>query len=745
MAHLLGSQACMDSLRTDLTDLQGAIVDVFSRAGPVHFPSWKFPDRMACDLDMVALLEHYDHVPGDPEFTQLSHAVLLELVIDRLLLLLQSCMSYLENLGSEQMMPPARATGPCMSVGLTVRRFWDSLLKLGTLHQQPLPQKGANQRETATSKPTKGEPARSPECLPAKFIKPSSPVPGLPQTCQEPESTPVRASLQFPATTSRNTRSVYSQTIETALVPCDACASVQGSLQKVGKVVISLCQSQNLPSSLGQFQQLVQDSMGLRPLPAATVGRWAAEQRKDLKRLSKHVEALRAQLEEAEGQKDGLRKQAGKLEQALKQEQGARRRQAEEDEQCLSEWERDKQQLLTETSDLKTKMATLERELKQQQESTQAMETKAQQLQEEGERRAAAERQVQQLEEQVQLLVGRLEGAGQQICWASTELDKEKARVDSMVRHQESLQAKQRALLKQLDSLDQEREELRGSLDEAEAQRAHVEEQLQSEREQGQCQLRAQQELLQSLQREKQGLEQATTDLRLTILELERELVELRERERLLVAFPDLHQPTKTQIQIHGPVPLGTGGRSSSVESQITCPTDSGNVTDHMERQVQANDIRIQVLQEENGRLQSMLSKIREVAQQGGLKLIPQDRLWSPSSKGTQGATQPVQAQSTSPGPLGRQHLPGSKTGRTLLGQPCASPPRQPCASPPRQPCASPPRQPCSQPSKSLLEGVTHLDTSTQNPIKALVRLRKRLSPGRGQASSAHQPQERPM
>ncbi|XP_054326282.1 coiled-coil domain-containing protein 157 [Pongo pygmaeus] len=768
MAHLLGSQACMDSLRTDLTDLQGAIVDVFSRAGPVRFPSWKFPDRMACDLDMVALLEHYDHVPGDPEFTQLSHAVLLELVIDRLLLLLQSCMSYLENLGSEQMMPPAQAVGPCMSVGLTVRRFWDSLLRLGTFHQQPLPQKGANQRETPTSKPTtKGEPARSPECLTAKFIKPSSPVLGLPQTCQEPESIPVRASLHFPATTSKNTRSVHSQTIETALVPCDACASVQGSLQKVGKAVISLCQRQNLPSSLGQFQQLVQDSMGLRPLPAATVGRWAAEQRKDLTRLSKHVEALRAQLEEAEGQKDGLRKQAGKLEQALKQEQGARRRQAEEDKQCLSEWEHDKQQLLTETSDLKTKMATLERELKQQRESTQAVEAKAQQLQEEGERRAAAERQVQQLEEQVQqleaqvqLLVGRLEGAGQQICWASTELDKEKARVDSMVRHQESLQAKQRALLKQLDSLDQEREELRGSLDEAEAQRACVEEQLQSEREQGQCQLRAQQELLQSLQREKQGLEQATTDLRLTILELERELVELKERERLLVAFPDLHRPTETQIH---------GGRSSSVESQITCPTDSGNVTDHMERQVQANDIRIRVLQEENGRLQSMLSKIREVAQQGGLKLIPQDRLWSPSSKGTQGATppvqaqstSPVQAQSTSPGPLGRQHLPSSRTGRTLLGQPCtspprqpcasasqqpcASPPRQPCASPPRQPCTFPPRQPCSQPSKSLLEGVTHVDTCTQNPIKALVRLRKRLSPGRGQASSAHQPQERPM
>lgn len=64
-------------------------------------------------------------------------------------------------------------------------------------------------------------------------------------------------------------------------------------------------------------------------------------------------------------------------------------------------------------------------------------ETKTQQLQEEAKHKVEAERQVQQLEEQVQLLAGRLDGASQQIRWASTELDKEKARVDSMVRHQE--------------------------------------------------------------------------------------------------------------------------------------------------------------------------------------------------------------------------------------------------------------------------------------------------------------------
>uniref|UniRef100_G3STR0 Coiled-coil domain containing 157 n=1 Tax=Loxodonta africana TaxID=9785 RepID=G3STR0_LOXAF len=717
MAHLLGSQACMDSLRKDLTDLQGAIVDVFSRAGPVHFPSWKFPDRMACDVDMVALLEHYDYVPSDPEFTQLSHVVLLELVIDRLLLLLQSCASYLENLSSEQTMPPGQASGPCMSVGLTVRRFWNTLLGVGMLYQQAAPQKRANQGETPTSKPTaKGEPARSPEFVTAKFIKPPSPMPGLSQTCQESDTIPSRVSLQCPARTAENTRSVYSQTVETALVPCDACTSVQGSLQEVGKVVISLCQGQNLPSSLDQFQQLVQDSMGLRPLPAATVGRWVAEQSKDLMRISKHVGALaqlvgplRAQLEEAEGQKDGLRKQVDELGQMLQQEQEVRRQQAEEAEQRLVEWKCDKQQLLAETSDLKKKVAVLEGELKQKQESTQAIEVKAQQLQEEAELRVAAEKQVQQLEGQVQLLAGRLDGASQQIRWASTELDKEKARVDSMVRHQESLQAKQRALLQQLDSLDQEREELRGSLDEAEAQRAQVEEQLQSlqsEREQGQCQLLAQQELLQSLQWEKQGLEQATTDLRLTISELERELLELKERERLLVAFPDLHRPLEAQIQ------------------------SSGNVTDDMERQVQANSIRIRVLQEENGRLQAMLSKIQEAAQQGGLKLIPQDQLWSPLTKGTPGTARP--ARRASPGSLGRRPPPGSRTssaGRTLSGQSRTSLSQQPG----------------SRPSKSSLEDVPHSAICSQNPIHALARLRRRLSPCRGQASSAHQPQERPM
>ncbi|KAM6317939.1 coiled-coil domain-containing protein 157-like [Podargus strigoides] len=83
MAHLLGHRGCMESLRADLRDLQAAIDDVSSRAGAVRFPSWKFPDKVASELDLPALLERHRYIASDPEFTQLSHVVLLELAIDR--------------------------------------------------------------------------------------------------------------------------------------------------------------------------------------------------------------------------------------------------------------------------------------------------------------------------------------------------------------------------------------------------------------------------------------------------------------------------------------------------------------------------------------------------------------------------------------------------------------------------------------------------------------------------------------
>lgn len=82
MAHLLGSQACLESLEQDITDVQTTVLDLLSRVGPVQSPSWKYPDKIACELDIEELLERYSH-SNDEDHCKLSHIILFELLIDR--------------------------------------------------------------------------------------------------------------------------------------------------------------------------------------------------------------------------------------------------------------------------------------------------------------------------------------------------------------------------------------------------------------------------------------------------------------------------------------------------------------------------------------------------------------------------------------------------------------------------------------------------------------------------------------
>jgi len=83
MASLLGSKYCIDGLRSDVSDLQSAVVDVLSRVGPsASFRSWKYPDEMSTDVRIAELLETHVY-SEDEEERQIAHIVLMELVIDR--------------------------------------------------------------------------------------------------------------------------------------------------------------------------------------------------------------------------------------------------------------------------------------------------------------------------------------------------------------------------------------------------------------------------------------------------------------------------------------------------------------------------------------------------------------------------------------------------------------------------------------------------------------------------------------
>ncbi|NXY21726.1 CC157 protein, partial [Atrichornis clamosus] len=581
MAHLLGHRGCMESLRADLRDLQAAIADVSSRAGAVRFPSWKFPDKVSCDLDMSVLLQRYRHSESEPEFSQHAHVVLLELVIDRLLLLLQSFTGYAETVLSGRAVPPARAPGPCMSAGLTARTFWSTMLKLGAFCQQLQDKEKDCGKEIPTQQSSAPQPGKSGKkhlkcCLPDVLELRTAPEAAQSRSVCVPGSSQPRAGPSL----AQGTRSVPTQTSGPPLGSCDTCSSAQASLREVGRAITSICQSQNIPSALSKFQEVLEDSTGRRRLSATDMSYWASEQSKDLSRINKHLQGLlqqvipvKAELEEMGKQKEELRRKVEDFSQKLQAEKDTQAEQQRKADQSLKDKDKEHSQAV----------ARLEQDKDDLRRGTELLghgrcvspELSKTTLLEEMRTTMVARSQVLELEEKVQVLTGQRDNLGQELSATSMQLEKEKVRVESMLRHEESLQAKQRTLLQQLGSLDQEREELQASLGEAEEDKARLAEQLEQSQEQSRKQLQAQ---------------QANTS------QLEEQAQELRERERLLVFFPELHVPTEMQFE------------------------SSGNLTQDMENQLQANSIRIEVLERENARLGALLAKVKAAAEQGVLK-----------------------------------------------------------------------------------------------------------------------------
>ncbi|NWU01988.1 CC157 protein, partial [Urocynchramus pylzowi] len=591
MAHLLGHRGCMESLRADLRDLQAAIADVCSRAGAVRFPSWKFPDKVSCELDMAVLLQRYRHSDGEPEFSQHAHVVLLELLIDRLLLLLQSFTGYAESVLSGRAVPPPRGAGPGMSAGLTARTFWSTMLKLGAFCQQLRHQEKDCRWEIPTqqSSPPSDPQAGKHQKEHQKCFLPDVLEPGTPPEAAQPTSVCPNPSGQPRASPSlaQSTRSVPTQTPGSPLGSCDTCSSAQASLHEVGRAITSICQSQSIPSALSKFQEVLQDSSGRRNLSATDMSYWASEQSKDLSRISKHLQGLlqqlnplKAELEEMGKQKEKLQKQVEDFSRKLQAEKNTQAEQQKKAEQSLKAKEKEHSEAV----------ARLEQDKDDLQRGTELLahggcvfpELSKATLLEELRTTMVARSQVLELEEKVQVLTGQRDRLEQELSASSLQLEKEKVRVESVLRREESLQAKQRTLLQQLDSLDREHEELQASLGEAEEDKAWLAEQLEQSQEQSGKQLQAQ---------------QANTS------RLEEQAQELRERERLLVLFPDLHIPTETQFE------------------------SSGNFTEDMKSQLEANKIRIEVLEQENAQLEALLAKVKAAAEQGVLKLIPQAQL----------------------------------------------------------------------------------------------------------------------
>lgn len=137
-------------------------------------------------------------------------------------------------------------------------------------------------------------------------------------------SSPTHSSPCSPVFSSQNKSC---QTVESSLIPCDACHQVQTLLRKTGDALVDLLQSEGLPSSLQPLLAAVDDSLELGRMTAGDVSQWANEQRRDTRRLEKHlqdvrctVQPLKDRLAAAEEEQKRFRSQLERAEKDFNQE-----------------------------------------------------------------------------------------------------------------------------------------------------------------------------------------------------------------------------------------------------------------------------------------------------------------------------------------------------------------------------------------------------------------------------------------
>ncbi|KAF3851059.1 hypothetical protein F7725_012831 [Dissostichus mawsoni] len=269
MSQFLGRQDSIESLRKDVVDLQGALLDVFSRTGPVRFTSWKFPDKLSCNLDMVALLEKYDFLDGEDALN-----------------------AYVEKIRCSHRRDQTQQKG-CLSVGLVVRNYWSNLVQFANLKESYKDTKKQRKVKTLDCDGTETVSLVSPQMSQSRDdLSPwssSSSFKFLPQS-----HAPSSSTHNTPCYQKVDSHHVSSQTVESSLVPCNACHQVQSTLIKTGRAFVELLQGESLPSSLQPLLVAVEDTLELGHMTAGDVAQWANEQLRDMRRLMKHLQEVRS-------------------------------------------------------------------------------------------------------------------------------------------------------------------------------------------------------------------------------------------------------------------------------------------------------------------------------------------------------------------------------------------------------------------------------------------------------------------
>lgn len=662
MAHLLGSQACLDSLRQDISDVQTTVMDLLSRVGPVRSPSWKYPDKISCELDIDDLLERYSY-SNDDDHCKLSHIILFELLIDRLVLLLQGMAQYSDQLLTSYDGRPGsgKILGSAMSVGLVAKKFWNKLVHVQqTTQQLQFESKTKNKtmskmedtitelrhevklfkqaldKKSGKSSVMKGKvQSQSANRSSVKFILSPSEELSLESSTPAQDLTLAVEDVANAKTCQESS----TQTYDTAFIPCEACARTQQNLIEVGSMVIKVCESQGLPSSLAKQKKLLRQSL----MAAADVSRWTSEQNQDLGRINDHLDNLYAQINPLEEKLNRSKQACTNLEKQIKDlekelsDQHSKVQQKEEDfkeqldkvvaekDQLLSDAEKMNNDLVKGKDVLQDMVVKLEEKKKKYKETVKTLGEENSKLLTELDKESKEVARLTVVESEVQQLKVELDDVQAKLKNMSIELGKTQARNKTMEKHEQALQSKHDSLVKKVDELDSECEELRDRVLEAEGERDELQgvvENLQTEKENLSEELDSKQNLLEELRSEKEKLLQEVEEFEAKTGKLEQQLKESEEKLQLVVEFPSIdakqHKTSQSdkEVMFNGEVP------------------SEADVAKDMERQVMANNIRIMTLEEQNEKLRTSIAFLMNARDSISKKKVQEPvALWKSSSE----------------------------------------------------------------------------------------------------------------
>lgn len=221
-------------MKSDVLAIHNATKGVLAKTGDLQVPSWRFPEKLSTSVDVEALLKDLRYTASHDNDCA-AHMLLLELTIDRLLLLLQA---YLQLSGR------SRTSGPSLTLQSSVKKFAKKVL-------QDVAESPTSKSQVLTG--AQGELLNA-ACRDASAQKAISSQPMVQQA------------------------SVACQTVDTAFATCAKCYDLQHSLVNASSLVEHLCKASGTSTSA----MATTDWKSLAALGGLSPSKWEAALVRDL-------------------------------------------------------------------------------------------------------------------------------------------------------------------------------------------------------------------------------------------------------------------------------------------------------------------------------------------------------------------------------------------------------------------------------------------------------------------------------